>query len=57
MKSSLFYFLYLGLPAISLPLGLSHDGLPLGVQLVCNAFEEEMLLRIAKSLEIGVDLL
>ncbi|XP_065903283.1 glutamyl-tRNA(Gln) amidotransferase subunit A, mitochondrial-like isoform X2 [Dysidea avara] len=46
-----------GLPAISLPLGVSHDGLPLGIQLVCNRFQEETLLRTAKSLEISCYLL
>lgn len=46
---------YVGLPAISLPLGSSDDGLPLGVQLICNNFQEQTLLQIAKCLESIVD--
>ena len=48
-------FQYVGLPAISLPLGSSDDGLPLGVQLICNNFQEQTLLQIAKCLESIVD--
>ncbi|MDA2922631.1 Asp-tRNA(Asn)/Glu-tRNA(Gln) amidotransferase subunit GatA [Patescibacteria group bacterium AH-259-L07] len=39
-----------GLPAISLPVGYSN-GLPVGVQLVGNYFEEHKILRIGKSIE------
>jgi aspartyl-tRNA(Asn)/glutamyl-tRNA(Gln) amidotransferase subunit A len=41
----------LGLPALSLPCGLSGDGLPIGLQLVAPAFEEELLLRCGAALE------
>jgi aspartyl-tRNA(Asn)/glutamyl-tRNA(Gln) amidotransferase subunit A len=40
-----------GLPAISLPAGLSADGLPLGLQIIGRAFDEATLLRIAAVLE------
>lgn len=36
-----------GYPAISLPCGLSHDGLPIGLQLVGRPFEEETILHAA----------
>ena len=37
-----------GLPAISIPSGLSQDGLPLGIQLVGAPFEEGHLLVVAR---------
>ena len=40
-----------GSPAISVPFGLSQDGLPLAVQLVGAAFSEAKLLRIAAVVE------
>lgn len=40
-----------GLPGISVPAGLSEDGLPLGLQLLGKAFDEETLLRVADVLE------
>ncbi|MDR1034572.1 MAG: Asp-tRNA(Asn)/Glu-tRNA(Gln) amidotransferase subunit GatA [Holosporales bacterium] len=40
-----------GLPGISIPVGLSDDGLPMGVQLIGNKFQEEILFRIAYVLE------
>lgn len=40
-----------GLPAISVPAGLSSEGLPLGLQLIGKAFDEETLLRTAFALE------
>ncbi len=40
-----------GSPAISVPLGLSADGLPIGVQLVARHFDEAMLLHAAAALE------
>jgi aspartyl-tRNA(Asn)/glutamyl-tRNA(Gln) amidotransferase subunit A len=40
-----------GLPGISLPAGLSTRGLPLGLQLIGRAFDEETLLRTAGVLE------
>ncbi|MDF2095118.1 Asp-tRNA(Asn)/Glu-tRNA(Gln) amidotransferase subunit GatA [Aquibaculum arenosum] len=40
-----------GLPGISVPAGLSMDGLPLGLQLIGRAFDEETLVRTAGVLE------
>ncbi|MGV8995850.1 MAG: Asp-tRNA(Asn)/Glu-tRNA(Gln) amidotransferase subunit GatA [Parvibaculaceae bacterium] len=40
-----------GLPAISVPAGLSSEGLPLGLQLIGKTFDEETLLRAAFALE------
>ena len=40
-----------GLPGISVPAGLSKEGLPLGLQLIGRAFDEETLFRTAHKLE------
>ena len=40
-----------GLPGISIPAGLSANGLPLGLQLLGKPFDEETVLRAAHALE------
>src|SRR6185503_13566819 len=40
-----------GLPGISVPAGQDADGLPLGLQLIGRAFDEETVLRSAAALE------
>lgn len=42
---------YLGLCGISLPVGFTGDGLPVGIQLLARGGQEEMLLRTASLLE------
>jgi aspartyl-tRNA(Asn)/glutamyl-tRNA(Gln) amidotransferase subunit A len=40
-----------GMPAVSVPVGLDSLGLPVGLHLICNFFEEGKLLGIAKMLQ------
>jgi aspartyl-tRNA(Asn)/glutamyl-tRNA(Gln) amidotransferase subunit A len=40
-----------GLPGMSVPAGLSADGLPLGLQLIGKAFDETTLFRVGSALE------
>ena len=40
-----------GLPAISLPCGVDHLGLPIGLQLMGDCFQEKKLLRVAYTYE------
>ena len=40
-----------GVPAISVPCGFSKSGLPVGLQLMGKAFDEEMLLRVSYTYE------
>lgn len=43
-----------GLPAISIPAGLSSEGLPIGVQIIGNILREDNVLKAAYSLEKAV---
>lgn len=40
-----------GQPAISMPIGLTSDGLPMGIQLGGKPFDEETLIELAGQLE------
>jgi aspartyl-tRNA(Asn)/glutamyl-tRNA(Gln) amidotransferase subunit A len=40
-----------GIPGISLPCGFSEGGLPIGLQILGNHFNEEMILRVAHGFE------
>jgi len=44
-----------GLPGISVPAGLSHDGLPLGLQIIGRAFDEATVLRAGHAIEAAAD--
>jgi aspartyl-tRNA(Asn)/glutamyl-tRNA(Gln) amidotransferase subunit A len=44
-----------GLPAISIPCGFSKDGLPIGLQIIANHFEEEKLIQSAFAYEQSTD--
>jgi aspartyl-tRNA(Asn)/glutamyl-tRNA(Gln) amidotransferase subunit A len=44
-----------GLPGISVPAGLTQNGLPLGLQLIGKAFDEATLLRAAYAVEQAAD--
>src|SRR5262249_40404391 len=44
-----------GVPAISVPAGLSAEGLPLGLQVTGRAFDEETVLRVAEVLESAAE--
>jgi aspartyl-tRNA(Asn)/glutamyl-tRNA(Gln) amidotransferase subunit A len=43
-----------GVPGVSLPCGLSREGLPIGLQLIGRRFDEATLLRAAHSLEQAI---
>ncbi len=43
-----------GLPAVSIPAGLSGDGLPIGVQIIGNILREDNVLRAARRLEEAI---
>jgi aspartyl-tRNA(Asn)/glutamyl-tRNA(Gln) amidotransferase subunit A len=42
-----------GLPAISVPCGLTPEGLPVGLQLIGSVTDEALLLRIARAFELA----
>ncbi|MDR0640726.1 MAG: Asp-tRNA(Asn)/Glu-tRNA(Gln) amidotransferase subunit GatA [Holosporales bacterium] len=44
-----------GLPAISVPVALSDDGLPLGIQLIGNKFQEGQIFSVSSAIEKCAD--
>lgn len=42
-----------GFPGVSVPLGFSPEGLPIGVQVIGRPHEEELILAVAESIERG----
>jgi aspartyl-tRNA(Asn)/glutamyl-tRNA(Gln) amidotransferase subunit A len=44
-----------GIPGISMPCGISPDGLPIGMQLMAGTFDDEKLLRVAYAYEQATD--
>lgn len=42
-----------GLPGVAVPLGISPEGLPIGVQVIGRPYEEELLLAVAEAIERG----
>ena len=44
-----------GLPALSIPCGFDSQGLPIGMQLIGGAFNEELLLKVAYTFEQTTD--
>ena len=45
-----------GIPALSVPCGFSHEGMPIGIQLQAAHFNEEVLLRAGYALERQLNL-
>jgi Asp-tRNA(Asn)/Glu-tRNA(Gln) amidotransferase A subunit family amidase len=43
-------FSYLGKPAISIPCGVNKQGLPIGLQIIENHFQDRLVLQIATDL-------
>ena len=43
-----------GLPGISIPCGVDKQGMPIGMQLIGNKFEEDKLLNIAYAFEQAI---
>jgi aspartyl-tRNA(Asn)/glutamyl-tRNA(Gln) amidotransferase subunit A len=41
-----------GHPAMSVPIGLGSDGLPIGVQIAGRAFDEAMVFRVSRAVEV-----
>jgi aspartyl-tRNA(Asn)/glutamyl-tRNA(Gln) amidotransferase subunit A len=40
-----------GIPCMSVPCGATRDGLPVGLQILCNHFEEQKMFRLAEAFE------
>jgi aspartyl-tRNA(Asn)/glutamyl-tRNA(Gln) amidotransferase subunit A len=44
-----------GLPGMSIPCGFSAEGLPIGLQLIGKAWDEETLFQVASNYESATD--
>ncbi len=44
-----------GIPAMSVPCGFSKEGLPIGLQLIGKAFDEETLLQVGNQFQLNTD--
>jgi aspartyl-tRNA(Asn)/glutamyl-tRNA(Gln) amidotransferase subunit A len=44
-----------GLPGLSVPAGLTKEGLPLGLQVIGKAFDEAGVLRVGRAIEVAAD--
>jgi aspartyl-tRNA(Asn)/glutamyl-tRNA(Gln) amidotransferase subunit A len=44
-----------GLPGLAVPAGLAANGLPLGLQIIGKAFDEETVLRVGRAIETAAD--
>jgi len=42
-----------GFPGVAVPVGMSRDGLPIGVQVIGRPYEEELVLAVAEAIERG----
>jgi Asp-tRNA(Asn)/Glu-tRNA(Gln) amidotransferase A subunit family amidase len=40
-----------GFPGVSIPVALSNEGLPIGVQVIGRPFEDELVLDVAEAIE------
>ena len=52
---NVFPFNLTGLPALTVPCGVSREGLPIGLQLVSGAFRESLLLRAGYAYQTVTD--
>jgi len=44
-----------GIPGMSIPCGFSSEGLPIGMQILANYFEEEKIFQVAYAYEQNTD--
>ncbi|KAL6256304.1 hypothetical protein P5V15_012421 [Pogonomyrmex californicus] len=40
-----------GFPAVNVPMGLNHDGMPMGIQVIAAPYQDRLCLAVAKELE------
>ena len=44
-----------GLPALTLPMGFTDEGLPLGLQIIAAPFRDALALQVGKAYELATD--